>query len=114
MITGIETMARSRSYKETFLQRLRDPEEAAAYLDAALEEEDKDVFLLALRDVVEARLGGIGKLAQQVGLNRESLYRTLSEQGNPELASLDKLLHALGLRLSVEVDSRAQADSLTT
>lgn len=84
-------MARSRSYKETFLQRLRDPEEAAAYLDAALEEEDKDVFLLALRDVVEARLGGIGKLAQQVGLNRESLYRTLSEQGNPELASLDKL-----------------------
>jgi probable addiction module antidote protein len=114
MITGIETMARSRSYKETLLQRLRDPEEAAAYLDAALEEGDKDVFLLALRDVAEARLGGIGELAQQAGLNRESLYRTLSEQGNPELASLDKLLHALGLRLSVEVDPRAQADSLTT
>jgi probable addiction module antidote protein len=104
MITGIETMARGRSYKETLLQRLRDPEEAAAYLDAALEEGDKDVFLLALRDVAEARLGGIGELAQQAGLNRESLYRTLSEQGNPELASLDKLLHALGLRLSVEVD----------
>jgi probable addiction module antidote protein len=103
-----------RSYKETFLQRLRNPEEAAAYLDAALEEGDKDVFLLALRDVAEARLGGIGELAQQAGLNRESLYRILSEQGNPELASLDKLLHALGLRLSVEVDPRPQADSPTT
>ena len=106
-------MARSRSYKETLLQRLRDPEEAAAYLDAALEEGDKDVFLLALRDVAEARLGGIGELAQQAGLNRESLYRTLSEQGDPKLASLE-LLHALGLRLSVEVDPRAQADSPTT
>ncbi len=107
-------MARSKSYKETLLQRLRGPEEAAAYLDAALEEGDKGVFLLALRDVAEARLGGIGELAQQAGLNRESLYRALSEQGNPELASLDKLLHALGLRLSVEVDPRPQADSPTT
>jgi probable addiction module antidote protein len=62
------------------------------------------VFLLALRDVAEARLGGIGGLAQQSGLNRETLYRTLSEQGNPELTSLDKLLHAVGLRLAVEVD----------
>lgn len=79
-----------------------------------MEEGDEDVFLLALRDVAEARLGGIGELAQQAGSNRESLYRILSEQGNPELASLDKLLHALGLRLSVEVDPRAQADSLTT
>jgi probable addiction module antidote protein len=100
-------MAKSRPYKEGLLERLKDPQEAAAYLDAALEEGDIEVFLLALRDVAEARLGGIGGLAQQSGLNRETLYRTLSEQGNPELTSLDKLLHAVGLRLAVEVDRNA-------
>ncbi len=97
-------MVRSRPYKEGLLERLKDPQEAAAYLDAALEDGDTEVFLLALRDVAEARLGGIATLAQQTGLNRETLYRTLSEKGNPELASLDKLLHAVGLRLAVAVD----------
>jgi probable addiction module antidote protein len=97
-------MVRSRLYKEGLLERLKDPQEAAAYLDAALEDGNTEVFLLALRDVAEARLGGMTTLAQQTGLNRETLYRTLSEKGNPELVSLDKLLHAVGLRLAVEVD----------
>jgi probable addiction module antidote protein len=97
-------MMRSRLYKEGLLERLKDPQEAAAYLDAALEDGDTEVFLLALRDVAEARLGGMTTLAQQTGLNRETLYRTLSEKGNPELASLGKLWHAVGLRLAVEVD----------
>ena len=97
-------MVRSRPYKEGLLERLKDPQEAAAYLDAALEDGDTEVFLLTLRDVAEARLGGMTTLAQQTGLNRETLYRTLSEKGNPELVSLDKLLHAVGLRLAVEVD----------
>ena len=97
-------MVRSRSYKEGLLERLKDPQEAAAYLDAALEDGETEVFLLALRDVAEARVGGMTTLAQQTGLNRETLYRTLSEKGNPELASLDKLLHAVGLRLAVAVD----------
>jgi len=97
-------MARSRAYKEGLFKRLQDPQEAAAYLDAVLEQGDQDVFLLALRDVAEARLGSMSELAQQSGLNREALYRTLSAKGNPELVSLDKLLHAVGLRLSVEVD----------
>ncbi len=103
-------MARSRSYKEGLLKRLQAPQEAAAYLDAALEEGDQDVFLLALRDVAEARLGGMSELAQQSGLNREALYRTLSPTGNPELSSLDKLLHAVGLRLSVEVQGELEAE----
>jgi probable addiction module antidote protein len=112
MHTGVKMMAKakSRTYKDSLLVRLKDPQEAAAYLDAALEDGDQEVFLLALRDVAEAR-GGVGELAQQTGLNRESLYRTLSEKGNPELASLDKLLHALGLRLAVEVDRQADAVS---
>ena len=97
-------MARSRPYRDNLLATLQDPREAAAYLDAALEAGDREAFLLALRQVAEARLGSIGELAGRSGLNRESLYRTLSGQGNPELASLDRLLHAVGLRLAVAVD----------
>jgi probable addiction module antidote protein len=58
------------------------------------------VFLLALRNVAEAR--GMQRLAKAAHLNRESLYRMLSRNGNPELRSLNALLDALGLRLSVE------------
>ena len=98
-------MARSKSYQEGLIEALKDPREAAEYLNAAIEEGERDLFLLALRNVAEARLGGMAQLAEQAGLNRESLYRMLSEQGNPALSSLDKLLHALGLRLSIEVDT---------
>ena len=92
----------TKSYVESLHRRLaEDPEEAAAYLNAALEEGDQQVFLLALRDVAEAR--GIGKLAGETSLNRESMYRMLSKQGNPRLTSLDAVLDALGLRLGVTV-----------
>ena len=96
-------MATSRDYQVSLIERLSDPIEAAAYLDAALEDGDRAVFLLAIRNVIEA-LGGMTKIARRTGLNRENLYRVLSEQGNPELNSPEKLLKALGLRLAVEVD----------
>jgi probable addiction module antidote protein len=91
----------TKSYRDSLLENLQDPAEAAAYLDAALEDEDSRVFLLALRDVAEAR--GISRVAAEADLNRESLYRMLSEEGNPRLSSLEALLHAFGLRLAVEV-----------
>jgi probable addiction module antidote protein len=91
----------TKSYRDSLLESLQDPAEAAAYLDAALDDEDSRVFLLALRDVAEAR--GISRVAAEADLNRESLYRMLSEEGNPRLSSLDALLHALGLRLAIEV-----------
>jgi len=78
---------------------LRAPTEAVAYLNACLEDGDPEVFLLALRDVARAR-GGVAKLAEATELNREHLYRMLSENGNPELRSLEALLDALGFRLS--------------
>jgi probable addiction module antidote protein len=96
-------VATSRDYQVGLIERLHDPKEAAAYLDAALEDGDRAVFLLAIRNVIEA-LGGMTQIARRTGLNRENLYRVLSEQGNPELKSLEKLLKALGLRLAVEVD----------
>jgi probable addiction module antidote protein len=91
----------TKNYRDSLLESLQDPAEAAAYLDAALDDEDSRVFLLALRDVAEAR--GISRVAAEADLNRESLYRMLSEEGNPRLSSLDALLHALGLRLAIEV-----------
>lgn len=84
---------------------LMDPEEAAAYLDSALEENDQEVFLLALRDIAEAH--GFSKVAQDTLLNRENLYRMLSSTGNPQLSSLIMLLHSFGLRLAVEVKQTA-------
>lgn len=96
-------MATSRKYQNSLIEALRDPKEAAAYLDAALEAGDRGAFLLAIRNVIDA-LGGMSQMARHTGLNRENLYRVLSEQGNPELNSLDKLLKGMGLRLAVEVD----------
>ncbi len=93
-------MTKSKAYQEYLIESLRDPREAEAYLNAALEEEDPELFLLALRNVAEAQ-GGIAQLAEKANLNRESLYKLLSERGNPELRSLDALLHALGFRLAV-------------
>ena len=76
---------------------LSDAEQAAKYLTACYEE-DPEVFLQALRDVVEAQ-GGMTRTARLAGLNRESLYRQLSRRGNPSLASLNALLSALRLKL---------------
>ena len=96
-------MPKRKSYQEELIESLKDPIEAAEYLNAALEDGDPEVFLLALRDVVGARGGGMTSLAEKTKLNRESLYRMLSKKGNPELRSLGALLDALGLRLAVEV-----------
>jgi len=94
------------SYYEGLLRRLTDPEQATAYLNAALEDGDQEVFLLALRYVAEAR--GMTKVAQDAQLNRENLYRMLSRQGNPQLMSLVALLKSMGLRLSIEMEPISQ------
>jgi probable addiction module antidote protein len=95
-------MTKTESYKDQLLESLKDPEAAAHYLTACLEDGNTEVFLLALRDVAEAR-GGIRKLSERTRLNRENLYRMLSRSGNPSLSSLGPLLGSLGLRLAVEV-----------
>ena len=89
-------------YEDGLKASLTNPEEAAAYLNAALEENDQEVFLLALRDIAEAR--GFSQVAQETFLNRENLYRMLSSSGNPQLSSLNALLKGMGLRLAVEVE----------
>ena len=97
----------SRPYKPELLKALQDPVEAAEYLNAALEEDSNELFLLALRNVAEAH--GMKRLAEDSQLNRESMYRMLSEQGNPQFASLTAILRELGLKLSVEVKNPVPA-----
>lgn len=93
----------SRPFERTRHAVLQDPELAALYLEEALEAGDTEAFKLAIRHVAEARSGGIAGLAREAGLNRETLYRTLSKRGNPTLETLSRLLHALGLRVAVQV-----------
>ena len=93
-------MKKSKAYQPDLIESLRDAGEAEEYLNAALEEDDPELFLLALRNVAEAQ-GGVAQLAKKSKLNRESLYKILSERGNPVFRSLDALLHALGFRLAV-------------
>ena len=91
----------TRDYHEDLIESLKDPKEAQAYLDAALEEGEERLFLKALRNVAEAK-GGLGKAAVKTKLNRESLYKMLSDNGNPKLTSLEALLDYFDLRLSVQ------------
>lgn len=99
-------MAKSKSYQSNLLESLKDPTEAVEYLNAALEDGEPEVFLLALRDVVDS-YGGVGKLAVSTSLNRENLYRMLSTKGNPEFFSLSTVLDAVGFRLAVEPKTAA-------
>lgn len=97
-------MTKGKDYQEWLLEKLQDHDEAVAYLNAALEEslrgdeESQHLFLIALRNVAEAQ-GGIGALAKKAHLGRESLYKTLSETGNPKWYTLVSLVVALGLNL---------------
>ena len=85
-------------YKEFLLKKLADPEIAAGYLTACFEE-GEGAFLLAIKDVAEAR-GSLVSLARATSLNREGLYTMLSESGNPRLSSLLAIINALGMKLA--------------
>ncbi|HEY7840754.1 MAG TPA: addiction module antidote protein [Gammaproteobacteria bacterium] len=83
------------------MQRLRDPSEAAAYLEAVIAEGDQAATMLALRQVARAH-GGVAAVARRAGLTREATYKMLSGSGNPELRSLTAVLAATGLRIAVK------------
>jgi probable addiction module antidote protein len=97
---------KTTTYQEDLIKALKDPREAAAYLSAAMEEDDRALFLLALRNVAEAH-GGMAAVSEKAKLNRESMYRMLSKQGNPEIKSILSLLHSMGLKMSIEPKTRS-------
>ena len=88
------------NYNDYLIKSLKNKKEAASYLTVCFEDSE-DVFLLGLRNVVEAN-GGISKMAKYTDLNRENLYKILSEDGNPKLSTLTNILKALGLKISIK------------
>ena len=91
----------SRSHEEATIESFRkDPSFAAEFLNAVLEDGDQEEVMLALRRLSKA-FGGVSKLASKSKLNPNTLYRTLSSRGNPELKSFRSLLKAMGMQLAV-------------
>jgi len=94
-------VARTKTRKWDAAEHLKTDAERAAYLEAALEDGDPSLVAAALGDIARAR--GMSGIAKQTGLGRESLYKSLSPDGNPEIATVLKVLKALGLRLRATV-----------
>jgi probable addiction module antidote protein len=90
-------MARTRTRPWDAAEYLETDEDMAAYLEAALQEGDAALVAAALGDIARAK--GITQIARETGLGRESLYKALSAEGNPEFATVLKVVRALGLRL---------------
>ena len=89
-----------KNYKDDLLERLSNPKYAAGYLEQALAENDKNTFLLALKNVIDAN-GGVAFISEQASFKRQSVYKALSKQGNPRLDTLQSILNSLGLRISI-------------
>ena len=97
--------ATGKRHRNSLLERLKDPTYAADYLNAALEEEDQATFLNALRNVADA--GHFPFVAGVAQVARESLYRILSDTGNPTLKTLNGILGAVNLTIEVKPKARA-------
>ncbi|MBI2820965.1 MAG: putative addiction module antidote protein [Acidobacteria bacterium] len=90
-------MAKTKTKKWDAAEHLDSEEDRAAYLEAALEEADPSLVAAALGDIARAK--GMTEIARKTGLARESLYKALSPEGNPEFATVLKVVDALGLKL---------------
>jgi probable addiction module antidote protein len=97
------TTGKTKTLAYDVAEQLRTPEEMAAYLDAWLQEAPEDAagIARALGDIARAR--GMTQVARDAGLSRESLYKALSEDGNPSFATVLKVARALGVRLHAQV-----------
>ena len=93
---------RDVSYQDYLTASLADPVEAAADVDAVLGLDDPAALLVALRQVAKAH--GMADVARRADVGEKTLFRALSENGNPTIATLHKVLHAVGLRLSVTTE----------
>ncbi len=100
-----KTKAKTKTLPWDPAQHLESEEDMAAYLEAALEEGDPALVAAALGDIARAK--GMTQLARDTGLGRESLYKALSPSGNPEFATVMKVVAALGLKLHASPASAA-------
>ena len=96
-------MAKTKTRSWNAAEHLATEEDMAAYLEAALEEDDPQLFAAALGDIARAK--GMTEIARKAGLGRESLYKALAPNGNPEFATVLKVMRSLGLRLHAKPGS---------
>ncbi len=108
MRTGKTTKPAFPSRPFRAAEHLRSEAEVAAYIEAMLQDGDARAVPIALRTVVDS-VGGMAALADKTGLSRETLYRTLSDRGNPRLDTLAVILAAFGLRLTVQPAQKSRA-----
>ena len=95
------------SHEEATIESFKkDPDYAAEYLNAVIEDGDQEELMLALRRVASAF--GMKDVAKTAQLNPKTLYRTLSPTGNPELRSLQAILGAMGMRLAISPLTREE------
>jgi probable addiction module antidote protein len=87
------------SYEKNLLEALKDHDEALAYLNEALQDEDPRIFLIALKNVLSAQDIDISAFAIESKITRQNIYRILSSKGNPRWENLTSLLNALGLQV---------------
>src|SRR5690242_3507526 len=92
-----KVILRAKTRPWDVVEHLKTEKDMAAYLEAALEDGDAALVAAALGDIARAR--GMASVARKTGLGRESLYKALSKEGNPELGTVLKVIRALGLRL---------------
>ena len=90
-------------------EHIRDDADIAAYIEAALEDGDHRVLAAVLGDIARAK--GMTQVARDTGLGRESLYKSLSPDGNPEFSTVLRVLKALGIRLRATVVDDTQSDN---
>ena len=90
-------MAKTKTLPWDMAEHLKTDEDMAAYLEAALEDGDPVLITHVLGTIARAK--GMTQLARDTGLGRESLYKALSAEGNPEFATVLKVVRALGLKL---------------
>ena len=95
-------MAKTKTRPYDAAEYLETAEDMAAYLEAALEDGEPAIVVKALGTIARAR--GMSQIARDTGLGRESLYKALSPEGNPEFATVMKVVRALGLKLRAEAE----------
>jgi probable addiction module antidote protein len=93
-------MAKTKTRRWDAAEHLKTEADMVAYLEVALEDGDPQLVAVVLGDIARAK--GMAQLARDTGLGRESLYKALSAEGNPEFATVLKVIRALGLRLRAE------------
>lgn len=98
---------KTKAYKPDLLKRLRNSDYAAGYLADVLEHESQEAFLIAVKNVIDARKANISGLSKKSGITRQAIYHALSKKGNPRLSTLNQILKSVGIRISFDANRKA-------